>query len=123
MRRRRYCKTFGYVYAQMDKYDSAIIAFEKCLVLQALPESAALSTMYTTAQLYLAQKKYQKAIAMMHEWFAYNHKVNGDAYILMASAFSELKKHNLALPYAEKAVLTATHPKEHWFTVLISSAV
>ena len=108
-------QTYGFVYVRMDKEKSAIASFEESLALQALPSEAQQGMLYSLAGLYAAEEQYLKAIETMREWFRYEADPAPDAYMVIASSFTELQRYDDALPYVQKAIQKSDKPRENWY--------
>jgi tetratricopeptide (TPR) repeat protein len=108
-------QTYGFTYVQQGKYELALNYFEKSLAFNTLPSLAQQGMMYSLAGLYAAEGQYLKAIETMREWFRYEKKPIADAYMIIASAFTELERYDDALPYVRKAIQKAEEPKENWY--------
>ena len=68
-------QTKAYVYAQSDRFDKSIEYFEKVLDLKSLPRAPYLSTMYSLAQVYVAQEKYLKAVPLLQDYIFYQRRI------------------------------------------------
>lgn len=108
-------QTFGFVYVRQDQERLAIASFEESLALEALPNEAQQGMLYSLAGLYAAEEKYLKAIETMREWFRYEADPAPDAYMLIASSFTELQRFDDALPYVRKAIEKSEKPRENWY--------
>ena len=108
-------QTYGFIYVRQDKERLAIANFEESLALEALPSEAQQGMLYSLAGLYAAGEQYLKAIETMREWFRYEADPAPDAYILIASSFTELKRYDDALPYVQKAIEKSEKPRENWY--------
>jgi len=108
-------QTFGFAYVQQSKYQLALDYFEKCLAKDSLPGAALQGMLYSLAGLYAAEGQYLKAIEMMREWFRYEEEPVVDAYMIIASSFTELQRYDDALPYVRKAIEKSEEPNEDWY--------
>lgn len=108
-------QTYGFAYVQQSKYQLALQYFEKSLALGSLPAAAQQGMLYSLAGLYAAEGQYVKCIETMREWFRYEEDPIADAYMIIASAFTELQRYDEALPYVQKAIQMSDEPKENWY--------
>ncbi len=108
-------QTYGFVYVRMDRERLAIKSFEESLALQALPSEAQQGMLYSLAGLYAAEEQYLKAIETMREWFRYEADPVPNAYMVIASSFTELLRYDDALPYVQKAIQKSDKPRENWY--------
>ncbi|MGB5166018.1 MAG: tetratricopeptide repeat protein [Woeseiaceae bacterium] len=108
-------QTFGFLYVQTDRYQEALQRFEKSLSYDALPGAATQGMLYSVAGLYASEGKHLEAIATMRRWFQYEPEPKAEAYMVIASSFSELERYDDALPYVRKALSKAEQPKEDWY--------
>ena len=56
-------QTKGYVYAQSDRFGRAAEYFQKVVDLNSLPRAPLLNTIYSLAQVYVAEEKYLAAVS------------------------------------------------------------
>ena len=108
-------QTFGFLYVQMDRYREALDRFEKSLSYNALPGAATQGMLYSLAGLYASEARHLEAIATMRRWFQYEAEPKAEAYMVIASSFSELERYDDALPYVKKAISKADKPNEDWY--------
>ena len=105
--------------SSQERYDSALVYFEKCLVEDALPIISQVQTRFNVAQLYLATEKFQKAVDTLEKWFEEVETPNAGAYYLLAIAYYQLEKIDEALIPAETAVKIAKTPREAHLQLLV----
>jgi tetratricopeptide (TPR) repeat protein len=108
-------QTFGFLYVQTDRYPEALQSFEKSLSYNALPGAATQGMLYSLAGLYASEGRHLEAIATMRRWFEYEAEPKADAYMVIASSFTELERYDDALPYVRKAISKADKPNEDWY--------
>ncbi|RMF20781.1 MAG: hypothetical protein D6760_10790 [Deltaproteobacteria bacterium] len=113
-------QTRGYIASAQERYAEAAGAFERCLALEALPEGAQLNTQYNLAQLYLAMERFDDAIRTLKDWFARAENPAPSAYYLLAAAYMQSGRSDLALEPARKAVENSADPKEPWLQLLLA---
>lgn len=109
-------QTFGYVYAQQEKYKQAIPYFEKALAMDSLPNQAHFGLMYSLAQLYATQERYQDSINLLVQWLKFQPNPNADAMILIGSNYAQMEQYRKGLPWVMKAIEEkGAEAKESWF--------
>ncbi len=114
-------QTMAFIYISQNNYKAAIAGFEEALKLEALPQQPYEQMIYNVAQLYFQDGQTDKAIQKLEQYFREaSVKPPSDAYILMASAYSDRKRFADALPYVEKAIAETKEPKESWLQLKLA---
>ena len=113
---------YAFVYYNMEDMAKAIENFEAVVAEEAIPESLRQSTLYSLAQLQMAQEDYQGTIDKLKAWLAAGGDAeNPNAQVLMAQAYYQLKQYDKALKPLEKAIKLVADsgetPKENWFVL------
>ncbi|WP_440903641.1 tetratricopeptide repeat protein [Catenovulum sp. SX2] len=113
---------YAFVYYNMEDMAKAIENFEAVVAEEAIPESLRQSTLYSLAQLQMAQEDYQGTIDKLNAWLAAGGDAeNPNAQVLMAQAYYQLRQYDNALKPLEKAIKlvadTGETPKENWFVL------
>ena len=109
----------GMSQAGQEKYKEALVYFEKCLVDEALPNGAIVSTRFTIAQLYMATEEFAKAAKTLEKWLGEVETPNANAYYLLAAAYYQLEEVDKAIGPAETAIKIAKKPKPPWLQLLV----
>ena len=109
----------GMTEASQERYQEALVYFEKCLLEGALPNGAIVSTRYTIAQLYMATEEFEKAVKTLEKWFKEVETPNANAYYLLAAAYYQLDRIKEAIAPAETAIKIAKKPKPPWLQLLV----
>lgn len=109
----------GMSQAGQEKYKEALVYFEKCLVDNALPNGAIVSTRFTIAQLYMATEEFAKAAKTLEKWLKEVETPNANAYYLLAAAYYQLEQVDKAIGPAETAIKIAKKPKPPWLQLLV----
>lgn len=107
-------QTYGFVYSQLDRENEAFEAFEKCLVLDALPTVVQQGIVYSVAGYYAGQERFEESNSTMLRWFRHETEPQAEAYILMGANFAQRDMMQDALPYVVRANLIAKTPNESW---------
>jgi len=113
-------QTYAYIQSSQERYEQAITSFEKCLALDALPETAVLGTQYNLGQLYMTVERYADAVKILEDWLGRVENPAGSAYYMVAMAHVQTENIKAALPYAKKAVALAKKPNESWLQLLLA---
>ncbi len=117
-------QTFGHLYSSQERYQEAIVSFEKALDADGLSDSAKLNTQYYVGQLHMLLENYDRGIAILTEWFEQAENPAADAYMLMANAHaqraaaapdSEERRHyQEAWKWARQGLEKMVEPREPW---------
>ena len=113
-------QTKGYVYAQSDRFPQAAAHFKKTLDLKSLPKAPTLSTMYSLAQVLVAQEKYLDAVPYIQDFIFNKEPARADSYFFYGQVLAQLKRIKPATTNVEKAVKLADSPKESWLRLLVA---
>ena len=113
-------QTFGFIYVQQNRNREALASFEKALSYDALPGNVIQGMRYSLAGLYAAEGEFLKSIETMRLWFEYEAEPKAEAYMVIASAYSELNRFDDALPYVRKAIEVSPKPVESWYMLEVA---
>lgn len=113
-------QAMGFAYAQKENYKKAITYLQGAIDLGSLPYSPTMSTLYTIAQVHVAQENYGKALKKINEWFALADEPSPDAFVLKATVFAQQKKQKEALALVTKAIDMTDKPKESWLSFAVA---
>lgn len=115
---------YAFIYYGMEDMANAIVSFENVVAEDAIPDGLRQSTLYSLAQLSMAQEQYAKTVKYINEWMSVvPAKTNlTNAYILLAQAHYQLEQFEQALKPLQTAIDLAvesdeTSPKENWFVL------
>ncbi len=90
-----------------------------------LPLSLEQNTLYSLAKLYLVQEQYREALGPLNRWFELQESPGGEAWILKAQIYYQLKQYDKALVPVRKAIEKAEvdggKGAENWY--LLARAV
>jgi len=114
---------YGFMHYNNEDVPNALIAFERVISEQAIPESLRLSTMRSVGQLYMAQENYTKALEYLTLWRDTHGKALNDGdHVLFAQNYYQTKQYQLAIDSIEQAVVLREAkdklPKENWLVLL-----
>ncbi|MBW1683524.1 MAG: hypothetical protein JRS35_00525 [Deltaproteobacteria bacterium] len=113
-------QTYAYIQSGREQYAQAVESFEKCLALDALPETAELGTQYNLGQLYMSVERYKDAVRVLEDWLGRVENPSANAYYLVSMAHVQLEDARSALPYAKKAVELSKKPNESRLQLLLA---
>ena len=88
---------YAFIYYTKEDYPSAIAAYKKILMLPGAPEGMLTQARYQMAQLYFVTDQWQQGIDALLAWFKVTPEPGANAYILLAQAYFQLNKFDLAL--------------------------
>lgn len=110
---------YAYIYYSQQKYPEAIRSYEKVLAQPGLPAAMETGTRYSLAQLYVVTGDWTRAAAMLESWFALAEEPAPEAWMLLAQANFQIKRHDRALGNIDKGMAEARRrgmaPKENWY--------
>jgi tetratricopeptide (TPR) repeat protein len=110
----------GLAYARTDKYKLAITAFEKALLLNALPLKPTLQSIYSLAQIQTMNKGDSKALKLMKGWFVLAKRKKAGALVFTGSLYKKIGNSKLALQMVEEAIAMTKKPKEQWLIFAVA---
>lgn len=105
---------YGYAYLASEDYKKAADALARCIETQGLPFTSELAARYNRAQLLVMLEQPQAAIAEFDIWFVHAKKPSPTAYYMAAMAYMQDGQPRLAVEYVDRAIATASAPKEAW---------
>jgi tetratricopeptide (TPR) repeat protein len=105
-----------------DDYPGAVRAYENLLAQPDLPEALEHGTIYSVAQLYFAQERYDKAVENLERWFEVVNNPNPNAYNLLGQGYYLLKRYRDAITQLTKAIdlqqMAGKPVSENWYLML-----
>ena len=113
-------QTLGYVEVSREAYPAAIRALEKSLALQQLPDNTQQRLRYDLAQLYVEEKRTDKAVSILETWFKQADKPPAEAYVLLGHAYAQQQQYRKAIPPLAKAIKLADQPRADWYEALLA---
>lgn len=112
---------YGFIYYNADQVDKAIGAFEQVVAQAPIPETLEQSTLYSLAQLSMAQGHYDKTIEFIERWESLQEssQIPAKTLVLKAQAMYQKKDYAAASNYVNQAVeqeeLEQNIPSENWY--------
>ncbi len=113
-------QTYGYLYAESERYSEAIDALLQCLELNALSRSATNNTLYVVAQLQVSNQQYAAALESLEKWFSLVAAPSADAHALAGWVNARLERHQKAIEHLRQAISMQGQPKELWYQQLLA---
>lgn len=113
---------YGFIYYNENRLPDAIASFEKVVAEEEIPESLRLSTLFSLAQLSMANEDYQGTTKYLAQWDKLNTKPKPDNYyVLKSQAYYQMEDYKNALTAINTAInLTESKgdvPKENWLVL------
>lgn len=100
----RILKVSAYLNTQLRKYPEAIADYAAILTLNGLPAAERESATELTAQLYVEQQEWDKAVEYLVDLDKLRGGKDGDTLSRIAFAYGQLQRFTDAIPYMEKAL-------------------
>jgi len=113
---------YGFIYYGKNDTKNAVAAFEKVVEQTNIPESLELSTLFSLAQLSMADENYAKAISYIDRWSKIKGgELSNDGLVLKANAYYATKNYKKSVNAVSKAVTNRLTqgklPKENWLVL------
>ncbi|SMF20589.1 tetratricopeptide repeat protein [Pseudobacteriovorax antillogorgiicola] len=113
-------QTSGYVYAQSDRFAKASEYFRKTIELNSLPKTPTLNTMYSLAQVLVAEERYIDAVPYIQDYLFNKEPQRAEAFFFYGQVLAQLKQMRMAAVQVEKALKLTDSPKESWLRLLVA---
>ena len=101
-------------------YASALGILQPVVQQNVLPPGEQHDAQLTLAKLYVSGSQFQSAVDTMRTWMAGQENAPPDALVTLAQAYAELGQCKQAVPYARRAVDTASEPPQEWYQLLVA---
>lgn len=96
---------YGFIYYNSDQLDKAIESFELAVQQQPIPEKYEQTTLFSLAQLHMAQGNFDESIRKLEQWEALNNGVIPPKnYVLKAQAYYQNKNYAESAKFIEQAI-------------------
>lgn len=105
----------GYILVSKGKTEEAGKEFEQALATDALDESAKQGVLYSLAQIYTQAGKYDRARALIDDWFATATDPKPEAYFLKAMILVQQEDFKDAAEPVRIAIEKSPQPRESWY--------
>lgn len=113
-------QTIGFAKSNIGEFEEAAENFIKALSLDALPKDVIHELNYSAAQLLIHIDKSKEGLEYLSKWFATETKTTGDAHILAATAYYNIKDYQQLITHAEKALVLSSKPQLSWYELLLA---
>lgn len=107
----------AYIHVSLEQNKRAIAEFEKSLALHAMEPAAEQVMIYSMAQIYTGEGNFDRALALIDQWFAAEENPRADAWFLKAMILVQQEKFADAAVPVTRAVELSPKPKESWLTL------
>lgn len=120
--RARLWSAYAYVYYQQGKYTITETAYQKALAEQGSPEGLRNELMYSLAQVYFLQEKYNQALMLVERWLKRVPEPGNEASVFVGQVYYQQQQYRHALPFVRRAVSSYQAQSklvpEHWYLLL-----
>ena len=116
-------QNLAYLYASVESFEKAIEYFNAALALKALPPKVEHNLLFNLGQLQLAEQQYKPGIANIEKWLKAEPKPANSSYVLLASAYYQLKNYKQVVTYISQAIKNDKKADESWFQMLLSAHI
>ena len=112
-------QTEAAVHIERDRYDLAAAALEASLATGGLPKASHIGVLMNIGQLYLVLDRHTKALEYLELWDSLSTLQDPFGKMMLASAYAETGRADIAIATAEDAIAMAQEPQEAWFEFLM----
>lgn len=110
---------YAYLHYSNDDYASATRAYEKVIAQEGIPQSLFMNTLYSLAQLQIAEGNYQAALQPLQQWFDATEEPGSRAWVFLAQVQLQLDNLDAAgraiRTALDKASAQGVAPEEQWY--------
>lgn len=111
----------GFIEYSAGNTAAAIRAYEQLVNLPGVEPQLRLQTIYTLAQLYATEERYNDTIRYLNEWFAATTNPAPEPYVLLAQSYAQTEQFDKMLAPLEAAIAEAkergTTIREDWYNL------
>ncbi|WP_199922549.1 tetratricopeptide repeat protein [Pseudoalteromonas piratica] len=117
---------YGFIYYNENRVSDAMAAFENVVKQDPIPESLKLNTIFSLAQLAMAEGQFDQVISYLNQWESLNTKPpQANYYELKANASYQVKDYKSAVQFINTAInlhdAENKDVKENWYVLLRAS--
>ena len=108
-------RSLSSVYALEGRYGKAADSLAKAVALHVFLPAQQQQAFLSLGQLYMAVEQYSKAVKILEPWLVKNTKGTVQINVLVANAYTQLKRYRKALPFIKRAIADTKKPEESWY--------
>ena len=114
--------TYAYLRYAVEDYEGALNYYQKVIDQRPdIPVALEVGTLYTVAQLYFLQEKWERGIDTLIQWMSLSETPSTNAYVLLANGYFQLKDYDRSLENIQIAIqreeAAGKAPKEQWYNL------
>merc|ERR1711998_290312 len=114
--------TYAYLRYAVEDYEGALNYYQKVIDQRPdIPVALEVGTLYTVAQLYFLQEKWERGIDTLIQWMSLSETPSTNAYVLLANGYFQLKDYDRSLENIQIAIqreeAVGKLPKEQWYNL------
>ena len=114
--------TYAYLRYVVEDYEGALNYYQKVIDQRPdIPVALEVGTLYTVAQLYFLQEKWERGIDTLIQWMSLSETPSTNAYVLLANGYFQLKDYDRSLENIQIAIqreeAAGKVPKEQWYNL------
>ena len=114
--------TYAYLRYVVEDYEGALNYYQKVIDQRPdIPVALEVGTLYTVAQLYFLQEKWERGIDTLIQWMSLSETPSTNAYVLLANGYFQLKDYDRSLENIQIAIqreeAAGKLPKEQWYNL------
>lgn len=114
--------TYAYLRYAVEDYEGALNYYQKVIDQRPdIPVALEVGTLYTVAQLYFLQEKWERGIDTLIQWMSLSETPSTNAYVLLANGYFQLKDYDRSLENIQIAIqreeAAGKLPKEQWYNL------
>ena len=94
--------TYAYLRYAVEDYEGALNYYQKVIDQRPdIPVALEVGTLYTVAQLYFLQEKWERGIDTLIQWMSLSETPSTNAYVLLANGYFQLKDYDRSRKYSD----------------------
>lgn len=109
---------YGYYYFSIEDLNKARVYYKKVIDTNEISTAMKLQSLYTLGQIEFSLENYGKSLEFLSTWFHMKENPSGDAYVLIAQIYYQLRNIPMAMKFIDQAIDMADKkhdiPKENW---------
>lgn len=109
---------YGYYYFSIEDLNKAKVYYKKVIDTEEISTAMKLQSLYTLGQIEFSLENYGQSLEFLSTWFHLKEKPSGDAHVLIAQIYYQLKNIPKAMKFVDQAIdiadMKGKIPKENW---------